>query len=281
MMLIAGSFGSDSWFATLMYIKTPKAAGEFGFSAMGMFLNQETENTDQTGSDVLRRFSRLSINPDFSLSYPLTEFINSSLSVSYHYIKLNDAEDQLNVPQDGIQAISMSPRLSIRSSSWDGYLLNEKNASLNYTYRFIIGDDNAQSVSLNSVFNHSFIPGFRIITRAGMLFSTASASPFFESTPSPTVNILSTNYSALNYAVTSVGLEKYLYKFRFGTISAAVAYQAAYSDGIFLSHQFDHGPVATIQMYLSRVALPDIGLGAAYNVGKNTFQYAANVGMTF
>ncbi|MCL1836871.1 MAG: hypothetical protein FWG46_04930 [Treponema sp.] len=281
MMLIAGSFGSESWFTTLMYIKSPKAVRKFGFSAMGMFLHQDTENTDQTGNDVLQCFNRLSINPDFSLSYSLSEFINSSLSVSYHFIKLNDTENPINAPQNGTQAISLSPRISTRSSSWDGYLLNEKNASLNYTYRFIIGDNNAQSVTLNAVINHSFIPGFRVTAKTGLLFSTTTASPFFESTPSQTINILSTNYSVLNYAAASVGLEKYLFKFSFGTISAAAAYQAAYSDGKFLRHQFDHGLVATIQMYLSKVALPGIGLGAAYNIGKNTFQYAANVGITF
>jgi outer membrane protein assembly factor BamA len=281
MMLIAGSFGSDSWFASLMYIKTPKAAGGFGFSFMGMFLNQETENTDQTGNDILRRFNRLSINPSFSLSYPITEFINSNLNVSYHYIKLNDSENPLNAPQDGIHAISLSPQLSIRTSSWDGYLLNEKNASLSYTYRFIIGGEDVQSVTLNAAFNHSLIPGFRITAKTGVLFSTTSASPFFESTPNLTVNILSTNYSVLNYAAASVGLEKYLFVFSFGTISVTAAYQVAYSDGIFLRHQFDHGPIATIQMYLSKVALPGIGLGVAYNVDKNFFQYAVNMGMTF
>lgn len=281
MMLIAGGYGSDNWFAALMYIKTPNAAGEFGYSVMGMFLNQNTENTDQTGKDVLRRFNRTSITPNFSLSYPLTRFINSSLNFSYHYIKLNNTENPLNAPQDGIQAIGLSPRISIRTSSWDGYLLNEKNASLSYTYRFIIGDNDAQSVTLNAGFNHSFMPGFRVTAKTGVLFSTTSASPFFESTLNPTVNIHSTKYSVLNYAAASVGLEKYLFKFSFGIISAAAAYQTAYSDGIFLRHQFDHGPVATIQMYLSKVALPGIGLGVAYNIGKNTFQYAANVGMAF
>jgi hypothetical protein len=34
-------------------------------------------------------------------------------------------------------------------------------------------------------------------------------------------------------------------------------------------------------MYFSRVAMPGVGLGAAYNVDKNVWQYAINAGMTF
>jgi hypothetical protein len=281
MMLIAGSYGSDRWLATLMYIKTPKAAEEFGFSARGMFLHQDTENTDQTGNDVLRRYSKIAISPEFSLSYTLTQAITSSFGVSYFYTNLIDTENQLNAPEDGIQAVTLSPRINIRTSSWDGYLLSEKSASFGYNYRFIIGDADAQSISLNAVFNHSIIPGLKVTAKTRALMSTNSASPFFESTPSSTVNILSHNYSTLNYVAASVGLEKYLFKFSQGTVSAAVVYQTLYSDGVFLHHQFDHGPVATVQMYLSKFAFPGVGLGAAYNVDKNNFRYTVNLGMSF
>jgi hypothetical protein len=76
-------------------------------------------------------------------------------------------------------------------------------------------------------------------------------------------------------------LEKSLFKFKFGVISLLAAYQAVYSHSGLLPHQFDHGPVAMLQMYFSRVAMPGVGLGAAYNVDKNVWQYAINAGMTF
>ncbi|MDR0526711.1 MAG: hypothetical protein LBG79_02670, partial [Spirochaetaceae bacterium] len=78
-----------------------------------------------------------------------------------------------------------------------------------------------------------------------------------------------------------LGLEKYLFKFKFGTVSLLAAYQAVYSHSDLLSHQCDHGPVAMLQMYFSRLAMPGMGLGAAYNVDKNVWQYAFNMGMTF
>jgi hypothetical protein len=34
-------------------------------------------------------------------------------------------------------------------------------------------------------------------------------------------------------------------------------------------------------MYFSKIAFPGMGLGAAYNVDKDTWQYAFNIGMMF
>jgi hypothetical protein len=278
---LGGGYGSDSWTVNLMYIRSPKAVGDFGFMFMGMFTNQETENTDQTGNDVLQRFNSLNISPAGSVSYSVTELMNISFNFSYQYIMLTEKDNQINAPLNDIHAFGLSPRIGLRKTSWDGYLVSEKSTSLGFNYRFVIGDDDTQSVIFNAVYNHPIIPGFLITSKAGMLYSSSSSSPFFESTLGSTVNILSSKYSVLNYMAASVGLEKYLFKFSFGTVSIAAAYQLAYSDGKVLHNQIDHGPVATLQMYFSKLAIPGIGLGAAYNVDKNNFQFAANIGMAF
>ena len=281
MVNLGGGYGSDSWSVNLMYMKMPKAVGDFGFTVLGMFMNRNTENTEQTGNDVLRQFNSITLNPKVSVSYKLTELIIAGFDVSYHYVKLTDMDNPVNAPEDGIHALGLSPHFSIRKSRWDGFLISEKSISLGYNYRFIIGADDAQSVSLNCIFSHPIIPGFLATAKAGLLYSTPSVSPFFESMPISPVKILSSNYSALNYAAASLGLEKYLFKFSFGTISLAGAYQVVYSDGVFLKHQFDHGPVVTAQMYFSRLAFPALGLGTAYNVDKSFFQLAANFGFSF
>jgi hypothetical protein len=80
---------------------------------------------------------------------------------------------------------------------------------------------------------------------------------------------------------TSLGLEKYLFKVPFATISLTAAYEVVYSYGPLLEHQFDHGPVAMLQLYFNKVAFPGIGAGAAYNADKNKWQFAFNIGMSF
>jgi hypothetical protein len=249
---------------------------------MGFFSLQENELTDQTGEQTLRRYNSMSIRPSAGLSYQLTELITAGIGLSYKNVMLRDTEHPINAPENGTQGITMSPNIGIRHNTWDGYFLNENHASLKYDYTFVIDGDDVHSISLNAAFNHSFIPGFRFTAKSGMVSSTSFASPYFESPPmSAAVNILPTSYAATVMAGVSLGLEKSLFKFSFGTVSLSVAYQAVYSHSDLLPHQSDHGPVAMLQMYFSRLAMPGIGLGGAYNVDKNVWQYAFNMGMTF
>jgi hypothetical protein len=224
----------------------------------------------------------MSIHPTAGLSYQLSELVTAGIGLSYQNVMLRETEHPLNESANGTQGISLSPNIGIRHNTWDGFFLNENHASLKYEYTLVVGGDDVHSVSLNAAFNHSIIPGFRFIARSGMVFSPLSASPFFESSPmNAAVNILPASYSAASIAGISVGLEKCLFKFKLGTVSLLAAYQAVYSHSGLLPHQFDHEPVAILQMYFSRLAMPGMGLGAAYNVDKDIWQYAFNMGMTF
>jgi hypothetical protein len=282
-MMAMGLFGGGDITTSVMYINSPDSIGKFGWNVMGFFSLQENENTDQTGKQVLQRYNSMSIHPLFGLSYLMSEHIVPSLSLSYQYVTLRDTENPINAPENGVQGITLSPSIGIRNNStWDGYFLNEKQVSLKYDYTFVIGGDDVHSVSLTAAFNHSIIPGFRFTAKSGIVFATPSASPFFASSPmSAAVNILPTDYYAANFAGISLGLEKYLFNFSQGTLSLSATYQAVYSHGDLLAHQFDHGPAAMVSMYFSKLALPAIGLGGAYNVSKNTWQYAFNAGMQF
>jgi outer membrane protein assembly factor BamA len=287
-IMAVGSYSPGSWMATVMFIDSPNAVGDFGWNIMGMFLHQDKENIDQKDEQTLRRYNSIIINPSFGLSYKLTELITHSISVGYKNVMLRDTESPINAPEYGIQAVSIAPGVGITHNTWDGYFLNEKSASIKYTYNFVIGGDDVHSVELihsvmlNGTLNHSIIPGFRVTAKTGMVFATPSASPFFESSPiSAAVNILPQKYSAVDFAGVSLGLEKFIYKFKFGTLALSAAYQIVYSHGALLKHQFDHGPAAMLQMYLSGIAIPAVGLGGAYNVDKKTWQYAASIGVAF
>jgi hypothetical protein len=282
-MMVMGLFGSGDLTAAVMYINSPKDIGKFGWNVMGFFSRQENENTDQTGAEILRRYNSMSIRPTIGLSYSLSEHITPSLSLSYRYVTLRDTENPINAPENGVQGITLSPAIRIAANNtWDGYFLNEKTVSLKYDYTFVIGDDDVHSVSINAGFNHSIVPGFRLIAKSGLVFATPSAAPFFTTPPANGVaNILSGTYSTTNSAGVSLGLEKHLFKFSQGTLSLSAAYQTVYSHSDLMAHQFDHGPSGMLLMYFSRLALPAIGLGGAYNVATNTWQYAFNAGMQF
>jgi hypothetical protein len=282
-VMAMGLFGSGDITASIMYINSPDDIGEFGWNVMGFFSLQENENTDQTGKHTFRRYNSMSIHPSVGLSYSLSEHLTPNLSLSYRHIALRDTEDPINAPENGVQGITLSPGISIRNTStWDGFFLNGKQIAVKYDYTLVIGGDDVHSVSINTAFNHSIIPGFRFTAKSGMVFATPSASPFFVSPPmSSAVNILPTDYYAANFAGISLGLEKYLFKFSHGMLSLSAAYQAVYSHGDLSARQFDHGAAAMLLMYFSSVALPGVGLGGAYNIDKNIWQYAFNIGMSF
>jgi hypothetical protein len=282
-MMVMGLFGPGDMTAGAMYIHSPKGVGKFGVNVVGFFSLQENEDTDQTGEHILRRYDSMAIRPVIGLSYSLTEHITPSLNLAYRHISLLEEEGKINAPEDGVRGITLSPNIRVDfNSTWDGYFLNEKNISLKYEYTFVIGDSDVHSAVLQAGFNHSIIPGFRLTGKSGVVFSSPSAAPFFAAPPVGGVaNILSGDYSPTDFAGVSLGLEKYLFKFSQGTLSLSAAYQAIYSHGDLLAHQFDHGPAAMLLLYFSQLALPAVGLGGAYNAAKNAWQYAFNVGMAF
>jgi hypothetical protein len=275
-------YSPGDWMATAMYIATPDGIGDLGWSVTGMFSLRENENQDQKG-DVLRSYNSMSINPGAGLSYQLSEFITPAFDLSYKYVALRDSDDPVNAPEKGVHGITLSPSVTLQMPSiWDGYFLNEKKASVKYEYTLVVDDTDVHAASLTAAFSHSILPGFRVIANSGIVFATPSAAPFFSSSSTVSgVSILPQKYSAVNFAGLSAGLEKSIVKFKFGTLSLSASYQVVYSGGDLLSNQFDHGPAAMLQLYLSKVAIPGIGFGAAYNVPKNTWQIAASMGVSF
>jgi hypothetical protein len=284
-MMIVGMYSPGDIMASLMYIGTPDGVGKFGWSFTGMFSMRGNESYDQSGKkgELLQRYNSMVINPAAGLSYSISPFIAASVGLAYKYVGLRDSDNPVNKPENGVHGITFSPTVTMHwPSIWDGYFLNEKKLSAKYDYTLVVDDADVHSASVTGTFNHSFIPGFRTTVNSGLVFATPSAAPFFTSSPvSAAVNILPTNYYAVDFAGLSLGLEKYLFKFKFGTLAISAAYQAVYSNGAFLSNQFDHGPVAMLLLYLNRVAIPGVGLGGAYNVARNAWQYAVNVGVQF
>ena len=282
MMVLAGAYGSNEWLATATFIAMPNAPGDFGLMLTAPFRSTTTEHTNQTGNDVLRRFDTIRISSAIRLSYLLTEWLMPGIRFSYNYIAVRDSENAIDAPLVGVQSFAISPNVEIRQSFWDGYLRSENLVSLEYYYGIVFGGDNVQRLSLRAAFNQTIVPGLRAMARGGFVFSTRSATPFFESGPVFGINILSMNYSARNYAGLSLGLERYLFRFSLGTVSIATAYQGVFSRGPLMpGTQFDHGPAATLQLYFNRLVVPGVGLGGAYNVRKNSFQFAFNIGMFF
>ena len=278
--VLGGAYGSNGWSAIAMYNHTPNRKGRPGWSGVFMFSHQEKEDVDKD-EKINRKYSADRIIVSTGLNYSFTEVVNGSVSVYFSDISLRDNDDFFNPPENGATLFGINPRFSLRQSSWDGYFLSSQSISFEYSYNFAISGSSYHQVEFRGNYEQPIIPGFRFNIRSGGSWKSTE-DPLFEDGPQKAqVTILPRKYSALHYAGLSAGLEKYLYNNRWGTLSVQGAYQCVFSYRLDSDFEFDHGPSTGVVFYLSRVALPALGTGLAYNVVSGLFQFSFSMGMSF
>jgi opacity protein-like surface antigen len=267
---------------TALYMAPPNEAGAFGWNLIFLYSQEERRDSDQK-NNTLRRFNSASITAGTGLQYQFTEAISAGFSLSYLDRMLRDTEDPLMAPASGARVLRPGAEVSARNSSWDGYLLSEQSAAFGYNFGLGLEDSPSfHAVSLRGVYEKSLLPGFRINSRFGALYKP-DAPLLFESGPDAAqVNILPRSYSALHYAGLSLGLEKFLFRFPFGTVSVLGSWQMVYSQGPLLENKnmFDYGVLGSLSFYMSRIAIPAIGAGVSYNIPADFFQFSFMIGMS-
>jgi hypothetical protein len=278
--VVAGLYSASLWLATVMYHYTPERKPLPGWSVMGMYGRQNREDTDQRGA-ALRNYDQETIAGSLGLRYAATEYLSLAASFSLRRQNISDGDHPREVPDQGVFAGGVNPSLEISRSRWDGFLLLQQRASLDYTFTLLQDSAPLSEVAARANYELSIIPGFKAGVRAGIHYAPNSP-PVFESSASTVgIAILPNSFSAQHYAGVSAGIEKYLYKFSQGTLALLASYQAVYSHGPILGDQFDHGVSAAVNFYLSRVAIPALGFGVSYNVAKNEYAGQFSIGMSF
>ena len=279
---LSGLYLNGGWVAAAGYFHSSPGGYSPGWNGMAVYTSLESKDVDQR-NNTLRRFDVNTLHLMAGLNFDLYGLFPFSVSpnVFFEDKHLTLDDNSINAPEQSQRIYGAGLGISYNKSSWDGYLLSGENASLRYSFSKIHDTGSFQSVKLRGVLEKSLIPGFRLVTRAGLVFDP-DAPVLFESSPSEAqVDILPQSFSARNYAGVSAGLEKYLLRMSVGTLSLAAAYQVVYSDGSILGSSLDHGLAAKLSFYLSRLAIPAIGLGVAYNVSEQYLQGVFSLGMSF
>lgn len=281
--ILAGLYNAGSWTAAAGYIHSSPEGHIPGWTGVASFTRDERHDRNQNNKD-LRRFKVDAISVITGLDFPLlkdTDLLSASVLASFNDKNIRKSEKTLNAPDEDLRLFGTGTELAVKKSSWDGYLLSQEAASLRYFYRTAFNGFSFQSVRFRGVWEKSLVPGFRLNIRTGLVYEP-EAPVLFESPPSTAqVAILPRDFSARNYTGVSAGLEKYIFKVSAGTLSVAAAYQAVYSRGSILGDSLDHGCLGMLSFYLSRLAIPALGMGITYNVKKNYLQGSFAVGMSF
>ncbi|MDR1930457.1 MAG: hypothetical protein LBQ44_07495 [Treponema sp.] len=272
---VGGMYGSDGWMAMLMYRNTPDRRGFPGWNA-AFFYNRRNQGNQSRWGETLRSYEAVLLSGRLGLDYPLTDHLNLSFNLSLTDLAIT--KRLFNAPESGYRTIGFAPGLSLRYSNWDGYLLSERSLSFAYGYKLALEGSSGHEFQIRGNYGVSLVPGFLLKLRGGGVLrpggDALSESALYQ-------GILPANFYALNYAAVQGGLEKYLFKFRMGTLSATASWQFVLSSSLLSGLNFDHGPAGGIRFYLSRLAIPALDFGAAYNMVTGIPQFSLNLGMGF
>jgi hypothetical protein len=283
---VGGMYGSSGFLVTLLYNHTPDRKRVPGWTTIFMYNRHEKEDTDRNEM-IHRRYTADELYLSFQINYPFTTHITGFAGFSFTDIFLKENENAFNQPEKGVILLGFSPGFSLRYNSWDGYLFSQRSLSMEYSYNLALSGSTFHRGEFRVIYEQSVVPGFQINLRSGGVWKSAvsgNLGPLYEEGPQKTqVGILPRNLSALHYAGISAGVEKYLAKIKWGTLSVLGSWECVFSQGPTSENktEFSHGPSGGIRFYLSRLAIPALGTNLAYNVSTGIFQFSFSIGVGF
>lgn len=283
---IGGLYGTPGFLAIALYNHTPDKKGIPGWTTIFMYNRHEREDTNRN-ERTHRRYTADELYISFQLNYPFTDHITGSTTLSFSDNFFQKNADTFNQPEEGAMLLCFTPGFSLRYSSWDGYLLSQRGLSLKYTYNLALTGLSFHQGEFRGIYEQPLVPGFRINLYSGGVWKYAasgSLNPLFEEGPQKAqVNILPRKLSARQYTGFSAGLEKYLFKIKWGTFSVLASWQCVFSQGPLSENkaEFNHGPSGGIGFYLSSLAIPALSANYAYNISTGIYQFSFSIGAGF
>jgi hypothetical protein len=275
---VGGFYGSGGWSLMALYNAVPGRKVP-GWTAAFSYRQEEREDLNSK-QETLRRFKNETLGARAGIYYSFNGYLTASVDVVYGQVRLLNSGDPLARPEDDARYLEVGPRLTLRTSKWDGYLLSVKSASLSYTWHGGLPGDSFPRTEGSGVFQHSLVPGFRVNLQGAVLYSPR-APVLFESPPKVSgTGLLPAMYSARSYGGISAGFEKYLFQFKYGTISALAEWQTVLADGPLSGRELGYGPSGGLRLYLSRLALPGLSVTVAYNIKTGLPQFSLNMGVS-
>ncbi|MDR3302274.1 MAG: hypothetical protein LBT01_07070 [Spirochaetaceae bacterium] len=241
--------------------------------------NQEADTLHQWKADNIRVSS--------TFRYELFDkLFTPSLGILFSNTMLRKSDIDILPPDADSMSIDLAPSVAFRRSNFDGFLMSEKSASLNYTLRIGLETETTDHIDFLGKYEQSILPGFKFTSNAIAVYSlhakmVSGLYPSAMGMRIPVAAILPSTYMVYHYFGANTGVEKYIYRWKYLMVSMLLNYQVIGTYTPDLDWQFDHGFGVGVSLYLPRVAIPAIKATANYNIPRNHFSAAFSVGVSF
>jgi hypothetical protein len=278
--MLAGQYGVVGVLALASYAHSGLRRNVLPWNISGAYKYGGSGIADQENR-AIHRWTSHSASASAGIGYSFFKgVIRSSFRIGFSDIILVKKNTDFFPPESGVMRISLMPSIGYYKSNYDGYLLVSQSLSLSYQAAFGINCGIVQTIGLRGLFEKSLIPGFKMNFSAAAVHAF-NADMFTLVRPSASAPILPSSFGARTFFAASGGLEKSIWKMKYGTVSLAVNYHVLESESPDLGWGFDHGPGAALYFSLSRIAIPGASVTFNYNVAKNHFELGFLGGISF
>jgi hypothetical protein len=269
----------NGWLSGLAYSTGSESSHKIGLSASVFYSRQERKLSDPEDRD-LRLFSADDLSVEAGIGIPLAGPLRLSAGLGFRDLSVyNSALNPIPPQAESGRYLNLKTGLSARSSRWDGVFLSENTATLRYTYHSALLGQTYQDAALGFQTQVAPLPGLRFALRGTQLYAVDVPLAMESPTAETGISILPSNYRAATVSAGALNAEGRLFSLRWGVISALLGYQGALTQGLLTDPRWDQGPTAGLRLYVARLAIPAVDMGAAYNLSTGLFRATFGVGM--
>ena len=288
--MIGGFFSNSGKTGMASFSKPPKSNGIPGFSIFvsGGLSNPELVDLEE---DTILKYKSIGFSGSLSLSEKLGEHFSISNSYGYRYLSTEADDDYPLFPEEKLHIGKVALSFGYSRSDWNGVFMSTNFASVSAA----AGLTNSEDEDYRHPFGLSFAIGeqhpifvdrLRMYQKISGYYGKKNHISDYKGQGAASVNILPGSFSTERIVGGNAGLEVAVAKFSWAMLSIYGDYQLVYTKKNTLledddEYEFMHGPNGGVRFYLSKIAFPALSMGLAYNVTKNYWQFAAEMGVSF
>lgn len=289
-LFLVGLMLPGGWMASGAWVDTPASRRGAGWTVSLFVSSRDERVADETDNDIAR-FHTEAAAAALALKFPLPQKIQGRLPISasaaaaWKTRRASDADkDPLETPGSA-SAAAAQLNLSSSSSAWDGVFVISRSADLEYSYNFGIGSSSWGEARASAELQRSIIPGLKGVAKGTVSGQFGENDVFRKKSDEIPVSILPPAYAADALAGFSAGLEARALQLPAAVVSVLAAWQCASTgtgagtSALAETLRFDHGVASGIRLYISKVAIPAMDIGASYNLTTGFYRMSFGIGM--